>query len=60
MPALRRQRHGDLCEFEASLVYRVNSRTARAKEKTLSTNKQTNKHTSKFPENSFMQSPSQK
>jgi hypothetical protein len=25
-----RQRHVDLCEFEASLVYRVSSRTARA------------------------------
>ena len=28
IPALRRQR--DLCEFQASLVYRVSSRTARA------------------------------
>ena len=27
-PALRRQRQVDLCEFEASLVYRVSSRTA--------------------------------
>jgi hypothetical protein len=26
--ALRRQRQRDLCEFEASLVYRVSSRTA--------------------------------
>jgi hypothetical protein len=25
----RRQRLADLCEFEASLVYRVNSRTAK-------------------------------
>ena len=30
IPALRRQRQVDLCEFEASLVYRVSSRTARA------------------------------
>ena len=28
IPALRRQRQADLCEFEASLVYRVSSRTA--------------------------------
>ena len=27
--ALGRQRQADLCEFEASLVYRVSSRTAR-------------------------------
>jgi hypothetical protein len=27
---LRRQRQADLCEFEASLVYRASSRTARA------------------------------
>jgi hypothetical protein len=29
-PALRRQRQVDLCGFEASLVYRASSRTARA------------------------------
>lgn len=29
-PALGRQRQGDLFEFEASLVYTVDSRTARA------------------------------
>jgi len=29
-PALRRQRLADLCEFEASLVYRGSSRTAKA------------------------------
>ncbi|EGW02222.1 hypothetical protein I79_021706 [Cricetulus griseus] len=28
--ALRRQRQEDLCEFEASLVYRVGARTTRA------------------------------
>jgi hypothetical protein len=30
IPALRRERQADLCEFQASLVYMVNSRTARA------------------------------
>jgi hypothetical protein len=30
IPALRRQKQADLCEFEASLVYKMNSRTARA------------------------------
>jgi hypothetical protein len=30
IPALRRQREVDISEFEASLVYRVSSRTARA------------------------------
>ena len=30
IPALRRQRQADLCDFEASLVYRAGSRTARA------------------------------
>jgi hypothetical protein len=29
IPTLGRQRQVDLCEFEASLVYRVSSRTAR-------------------------------
>jgi hypothetical protein len=30
IPALRRQRQVALCEFEASLVYRVSFRTAKA------------------------------
>ena len=30
IPALRRQRQVDLCEFEASLVYEASSRTVRA------------------------------
>jgi len=30
IPAFRRQRQADLCEFEASLVHRVSSRIARA------------------------------
>ena len=28
IPAVRRQRQADLCEFKASLVYRASSRTA--------------------------------
>jgi hypothetical protein len=32
---LRRQRQVDLCEFEASLVYRVSSRTAELHSETL-------------------------
>ena len=32
-----------LCEFEVSLVYRVNSRTARATQRKTKQNKQTNK-----------------
>jgi hypothetical protein len=30
IPALGTQRQADICEFEASLVYRVSSRAARA------------------------------
>jgi hypothetical protein len=30
IPALERQRQVDLCEFKASLVYRVNSRISKA------------------------------
>jgi hypothetical protein len=33
IPALGRQRHVDLCEFDASLVYGVNSRTVRVTQK---------------------------
>jgi hypothetical protein len=51
---LGKQRQADLCEFEASLVYRVSSRTARAtlrnpisnktrKNKTKQTKQKTNK-----------------
>jgi hypothetical protein len=34
IPALWRQRQADLCEFEASLVYQISSRTARATQRT--------------------------
>ena len=34
IPALRRQRQANLCEFEASLVYKVSSRTARPIQRT--------------------------
>jgi hypothetical protein len=30
IPVLGRQKQAELCEFEASLIYRVSSRTARA------------------------------
>ena len=33
IPALGRQRKEDLCEFEASLVYRLSSKTARTVKK---------------------------
>ena len=36
IPALRRQRQVDLCEFEASLVYIVSTRTLEIQSKTLS------------------------
>ena len=46
IPALGRQRQVDICEFKASLVYRVNSRTgSNATEKLEKQNKQTNKQT---------------
>ena len=34
VPVLGRQRQAELCEFEASLVYRVSSRIARATQRT--------------------------
>jgi hypothetical protein len=48
IPTLQRERQVDLCELEASLVYRVSSRTARAIERNL-VSKQTNKQTNKTP-----------
>ena len=45
IPVLGRQKQGDLCEFEASLVFMVSFRTARTtlERPCLETNKQTNK-----------------
>jgi hypothetical protein len=47
IPALGRQTQVDLCELEASLVYRESFRTARAAQRNFvsETNKQTNKQT---------------
>ena len=47
IPALRRQRQSDFCEFEASLVYIISFRTARAMRDPVLKNKQTNKQTNK-------------
>jgi hypothetical protein len=44
-PALQRQKQEDLCEFKASLVYRVNSEKPGLHRETLSQNK--NKQTNK-------------
>ena len=41
IPGLRRQRQVDICEFEASLVYKASSRTARTVRNPVSKNKQT-------------------
>ena len=41
--ALGRQRQEDLCEFEASLVYRASSKTARATQRNPVSKKQRNK-----------------
>lgn len=45
-PTLRRQKQVDLCEFQASLIYRVSSKTAKATQRNSVSNqtKQTNKH----------------
>ena len=46
IPAFGRQRQVDVCEFKASLVYRVSSRTTRATWRNpVLKNKQTNKKT---------------
>ena len=53
VPALRRQRQAELCEFKASLVYRVSSKTARVTQykclEKQQTNKQTNKNLQESP-----------
>jgi hypothetical protein len=46
---LGRKRQVDLCEFEASLVYRASSRTARLHRETLPRKPKTNKQTKNFP-----------
>jgi hypothetical protein len=43
IPALGKQREADLCEFEASLVYRVSARTARTTQKAMSQEKRRKK-----------------
>ena len=43
IPAFRKQKQRDLPEFEASLVYRVSSRTARTAQKNPVSKKQTKK-----------------
>lgn len=43
VPALRKQRQADVCECEASLDYRVSTRTDRATPRNPDSNKQTNK-----------------
>jgi hypothetical protein len=48
IPALRRQRQARISEFEASLVYKVSSRTARAAEKPCLEKRKTNKQTNKI------------
>ena len=50
IPAFRRQRQSDLCEFEASLLYKVSSTTVKGTQRNLvlkNKNKQTNKQTNK-------------
>ena len=47
VPALRKQRHMDLCEFKTNLVYRVSSQTARTVTQRNPVSKQTNKQTNK-------------
>jgi hypothetical protein len=48
LPAFRRPRQSDLCEFKASLVYRVSFNTARtAQRNPVSKNTNTNEQTKK-------------
>jgi hypothetical protein len=49
IPAFGRQKQADICEFEASLIYRASSGTARATQRNhVLKNKQTNKQTNKM------------
>ena len=43
IPALRKQKQVDLCEFEASLVYRMSPRTVMATQRTLVLKNRTNR-----------------
>ena len=47
--SIQRQRQVDVCEFEASLVYRVSSRTVRATQRNPVLNKQTSNNKKKKP-----------
>jgi hypothetical protein len=47
IPALQRKRQADLSEFEASLVYRVSSRTAKKDILSTQTHTDTQTHTQK-------------
>ena len=58
--ALGRQRQVDLCEFKASLVYRVSSRVVRATEKPYLKNKQTKNKPTTHPKQTNKQTNKQK
>ena len=53
IPALGRQREADLCEFEASLVYRISSRTASKTRETLFQKTMKQKQNRKKKKNEF-------
>jgi hypothetical protein len=60
IPALGRQRQADLCEFDASLVYKVSFRTARATQRNpvyKNQKNQSNKQTKKNHTNPINQPP---
>jgi hypothetical protein len=55
IPALRRQRQADHCEFKASLVYRVSSRTTRTTQRNPVSKKKTT--TTKKPKTTTTKKP---
>jgi hypothetical protein len=55
IPVLKRQRQADLCEFKASLVYRVNFRTARATQRNPVSTKQNKTKQNKTKQNKTKQ-----
>jgi hypothetical protein len=55
-----RQRQEDLCEFEASLVYRASSRTARATQRISVSKTKQNKTQNKQTNKKVKQPPSEK